>query len=119
MADTPNTPQQPDPMEQTTNISAFDWAQDQLQSLALTIWDILADLLLFIVDIFMELGLHVLAGVSSVFQLMDISQYISQLPPDVVSVISLTGIGTAVGMIMTAGAIRLLLQLVPFVRLGS
>lgn len=115
----PVTPPQGDPMDQTTGISAFDWLQDQIQSLGLTIWDILSDLLLLVVDLFMELGLFILSGLVSVFNLMDVSQYISQLPIEVVQVMSVTGLGTAIGMVMTAGATRLLMQLIPFVRLGS
>ncbi|MDA8521359.1 DUF2523 family protein [Acidovorax sp. NCPPB 4044] len=41
------------------------------------------------------------------------------LPPDVVTVMQSIGLGTALGIIGTAIGIRLLLQLIPFTRLGS
>jgi hypothetical protein len=41
------------------------------------------------------------------------------LPGDIVNIMGLLGFGDAANIIMTAISIRLLLQLIPFVRLGS
>jgi len=41
------------------------------------------------------------------------------VPPDVIIVLQSIGLGTALGIITGAIVIRLLLQLIPFVRLGS
>ncbi len=41
------------------------------------------------------------------------------VPPDVITVMQSIGLGTALGIITAAIVIRLVLQLIPFVRLGS
>jgi len=97
----------------------FDWVTNLFKSLAVTIWDMLKDLLIFIVDIFMDLGFLILEGFQEALELIDLSQYISGLPSEVTFVLSATGLSQAVGMIMLAGTARLLMQLIPFVRLGS
>jgi hypothetical protein len=89
------------------------------KSLALTIYDILKDVLLFAFDLFISFGVLVLNGLAGVLQLVDLTSYVSGMPPEVLWIMSATGIGEAVGIVMTAGAARLLMQLIPFVRLGS
>lgn len=116
---TPADPELPIKDEPSTGSSVLDWLLDQLKSFALTLWDMFTDLLLFIVDIFMDLGMAILDGFSYVLELVDLSQYISGMPSEVMFVFDATGLGTAVGMVMTAGAVRLFMQLIPFVRLGS
>lgn len=102
-----------------TGIDTIDWLAVQFQSFVLTLWDIATDFLLLILDLFMDLGLVILNGFANVFELIDLSQYISGMPTEVQTVVANTGLGTAVGMVMLAGSARLLMQLVPFVRLGS
>lgn len=114
---TPETPVNTGP--EPTDIDMLDWLAVQFQSFILTLWDMLKDFLLLIVDLFMDLGLSILDGLASVLQLIDLSQYISGMPPEVQTVFANTGLGAAVGMVMLAGSTRLLLQLIPFVRLGS
>lgn len=41
------------------------------------------------------------------------------VPPDVITVLQSIGLGTALGIVTAAIVIRLVLQLIPFVRLGS
>lgn len=114
---TPETPVNTGPAP--TEIDALDWLAVQFQSFILTLWDMLKDFLLLIVDLFMDLGIAILNGLSSALQLVDLSQYISGMPGEVQAVFANTGLGTAVGMVMLAGTTRLLMQLIPFVRLGS
>lgn len=96
-----------------------EWLLIQLQSLALTIWDILTDFLLFILDSLMMLVTYILQGIQMSLEMLDISQYLSGAPPEVLYGLSQSGIGSALGIVMVCGAIRLSLQLIPFVRLGS
>ncbi len=97
----------------------FDWIFDLFKSLALTVFDMLKDLILFIVDIFMTLGFAILEGLAETLELMDLTKYVDSMPAEVSFVLSATGLSQAVGMIMAAGTVRLLMQLIPFVRLGS
>jgi hypothetical protein len=97
----------------------FDWVTDLVKSLALTVWDMLKDLLLFIVDIFMTLGFAILEGFAETLELIDLTKYVDSMPAEVSFVLSATGLAQAVAMIMAAGTARLLMQLIPFLRLGS
>ena len=49
----------------------------------------------------------------------DITNYINGMPTEVLGIVNAIGLGEAIGMIMAAGTARLLMQLIPFVRLGS
>lgn len=97
----------------------FAWIVVQAKSALLTLWDMFTDLLLFIVDLFMSVGLIALEGMSEALQLVNITNYINAMPADVLGVVNAIGLGEAIGMVMAAGTARLLLQLIPFVRLGS
>jgi hypothetical protein len=105
--------------EAPTGFYPLDWLLNQFKSFALTLWDIFTDFFLFLIDAVMSAGMLLLNGFSSFFELIDISKYISSMPTEILFVIDATGLGTAIGMVMTAGTIRLFLQLIPFVRLGS
>lgn len=124
---TPNPTPDPDtvnpeslPISDDPNSAGIlDFALDLLKSFALTLWDMFTDLLLYIVDKFVDLGFFILSLFSDVFELINLSKYIDAMPPEVHFVFTATGLSQAVGMIMLAGTARLLMQLIPFVRLGS
>lgn len=97
----------------------FGWVLVQLKSFLLTLWDILTDILLMVVDLFMSVGLYALEGMSEALQLINITNYINGMPTEVLGIVNAIGLGEAIGMIMAAGTARLLMQLIPFVRLGS
>lgn len=97
----------------------FGWILVQIKSFALTLWDILTDILLMVVDLFMSVGLYALEGMSEGLELINITNYINDMPPEVLGIVNAIGLGEAIGMIMAAGTVRLLMQLIPFVRLGS
>ena len=46
-------------------------------------------------------------------------QAFGEIPADVVNILSLLGVGQAIGIVVSALVIRFVLQLIPFVRLGS
>lgn len=99
--------------------SLTDWLVAQFQSFFLTLWDAAGDFFLWIMDMVMTLGVTILNGVTSVLELTDFTQYLSMMPIETLNIIQLLGLPTCVTMIMTAASIRLLMQLIPFVRLGS
>lgn len=105
--------------EAPTGFYPLDWLITQIKSFALTLWDMFKDFFLFVTDTVMTAGIELLNGMAYAFELFDLSQYTSSMPSEVLFILDATGVGTALGMIMTAGAIRLLMQLIPFVRLGS
>lgn len=105
--------------EAETGVYILDWALTQVKSLALTLWDMFKDLLIFVADTVMTAGMLILEGFAEVLKLVDLTSHIGGMPAEVQYVMSVTGLGAALGIVMTAGAARLLMQLIPFVRLGS
>lgn len=92
---------------------------DFLYSLVLTVQVMLKDLFFFITDTLMAFSLVIADFLGSFLEGLDITQYIDALPIEVASIMSLIGIGEATGMVVTCLVVRLILQLIPFVRLGS
>jgi hypothetical protein len=88
-------------------------------SLLLSLLVMLKDLFYFILEQVFDLALLVLDGMGALFSGLNISQYMSALPAQTISIISVIGLGEAMGMIVTCLSIRMLLQLIPFIRLGS
>lgn len=91
---------------------------DLLKSLVLTLWDMLADFFIFLFDIIFQFVLLLLDGLFTMFGALNIIQYID-FPPDVTNIIGLIGLGQCMSFIVVALTIRFVLQLIPFVRLGS
>ena len=51
--------------------------------------------------------------------LTSLADTVGPLPASLINVLSLLGVGTAISIILAAISIRLVLQLIPFTRLGS
>ena len=100
----------------------IDWSDRliyQLKALALTIQVFIKDAFLWFFEQTMILSTLVLEGMGDLFSGLDITQYFSAIPPEVSWVMNQLGVGEATGMIVSAIAIRIMLQLIPFTRLGS
>lgn len=107
-------------MEVLKPIADFgNWLIDILMSFALTIFELIKDAFLIIFDMFLGLTVVLLDGVGTAMQSIEITQYFSALPGEVQGVLAAVGLGEAVGLIVAALGIRILLQLIPFTRLGS
>lgn len=94
-------------------------AKDFFYSLILSLQTIIKDIFIWFFDSVMGLAVMLLGGMGDVFSSLNVAQYINGIPSDVASVLSLIGLSEATGMIIIAITIRLMLQLVPFTRLGS
>lgn len=99
--------------------SLTGWFESIVQSCLLTIWDAEVDFFLWALDISMRLGTKILNGLTSVLSFTDITQYINMMPPVVLNMLQLLGIPTAITMIMTTYATRVVLGMIPFIRLGA
>lgn len=108
-------------MEALAKWFASSWAgfKDLLKATVNTIFDAFKDLFYFIFEILLDFGIGLLDLFSDALAIMDPIQYLSMIPADVKNIMGLCGMGEAMAMVMTAIGIRLLLQLIPFVRLGS
>lgn len=78
----------------------------------------ITDTFFWLLDKLMDLALFALNGLGS-FAQFDPTSYFSLLPAEVINFMGLIGFGEALTIIMSAIGIRLVLQLVPFTRLGS
>ena len=87
--------------------------------LFLTLITVLEDLFFWIINTIFNGVVHVLSGLSNLFGQMDVSSYISSVPSQVSWVFIQVGLPNALLIISSAIGIRLILQLIPFVRLGS
>jgi hypothetical protein len=108
----------------------FDWVADQVNS----VWDkikaiieklfdefeeMFKDLLIYVVDTFLDLTTSILESIAIDFSVFDPSSYISSMPAEVSQIIGMIRIPEAIGIIVAAIAIKMLLQLIPFTRLGT
>ena len=92
---------------------------DFLWRLVLSVYDLLKDFFIWIMESLMDIGIALLDVVGSMMSGLDIAQYMSFLPPETISILSQIGFSQAMGMIVTCLSIRFLLQTIPFVRWGS
>lgn len=88
-------------------------------SVLLSVWDMTIDLLCFIFEIIFSLVVSLVDGLGGVFSSFSLLQYLSVLPDDMINVMALIGINEVSSIIVSALIVRFVLQLIPFVRLGS
>lgn len=93
--------------------------KDFVWSCFLSLIEMLKDVAIWIFESLLEIVLLAINGLSSLFGTLDVTQYLTALPPEVRNILGLIGIDTASQMIVLALLIRMTLQLIPFTRLGS
>lgn len=94
------------------------WIGDLAVAVFTALWDFVRDAACWPFEQFMDV---VVTAVQAV-DLSGFSQYVhvwSDLPPELVNILGLLGVGHASAIIVMAIGIRLVLQLIPFTRLGS
>lgn len=89
------------------------------QNLIDSAWLMLQDFFIWAFENGLGLAIPAINALSEVADLVDFTQYISALPPEVIGVAGAVGIGEASAIVVTSLIIRITLQLIPFVRLGS
>ena len=93
------------------------WIGELFVSVFVALWEMITDVFCWVVE-------QLLKVVTSALQAIDFNglfgyAQVATLPGEIMNVLGLLGVGTAITIILTAIAIRLGLQLIPFVRLGS
>lgn len=96
----------------------FEALFDKLDQLLNTFFDMLKDVFYWVIDTVLGLAMTLLSGVMGNPEL-SLAQYFTALPPETRDVIARIGLAEALAVIAGAIVIRLLLQLIPFTRLGS
>ncbi len=104
----------------------WDWIVVQFETLVNAIYNVyvsirnvLFDIPPWILDQVLSIASALLGSVLAILEPIDISQYLSSLPSEVSWTLSMIGIPQCLAIISTAIVVRLLLQLIPFTRLGS
>lgn len=92
------------------------WVSDLWVAIFVAAWDLVKDGFSWLFD-------QVLSVAVAAITAIDLSGITAQawgsIPGDIGNILSLLGVGTAITMITAAITIRIGLQLIPFVRLGS
>lgn len=78
---------------------------------------LLKDVFFGIFESILQLITFLVSGID--FGFITSLNYIALLPPDLINIMALVGAGEALAIITGAITVRLIMQLIPFVRLGS
>ncbi|EKL9831859.1 DUF2523 domain-containing protein [Vibrio alginolyticus] len=104
----------------------MDWLVDLfnkllvfLYQLLVSLFNMLKDLFFWAVEQVMEMVNMLLSGVFALFAPVDMSQYMTSIPPTVSWVMAAVGLPQCLSIILAAITVRLMLQLIPFTRLGA
>ncbi|EPM7911961.1 DUF2523 family protein [Vibrio alginolyticus] len=104
----------------------MDWLVDLfnkllvfLYQLLVSLFNMLKDLFFWAVEQVMDMVNMLLSGVFALFAPVDMSQYMTSIPPTVSWVMAAVGLPQCLSIILAAITVRLMLQLIPFTRLGS
>ncbi len=104
----------------------MEWLVDLLNKLLVFLYQLLISLVNMLKDLFfwaveqiMAMVNLLLSGVFSLFAPVDMSQYMTSIPPTVAWVMAAVGVPQCLSIILAAITVRLMLQLIPFTRLGS
>lgn len=92
---------------------------DFVWRIVLSIYDMLKDFFIWILEQLSNVGLMVLNGLGSMFTGLDVGSYWGAIPPETAYFLNIIGLSQAMGMIITCLGIRIILQMIPFVRWGS
>ena len=94
------------------------WFSDLTIAVFVAAWDILRDVLTWPVEQLLDLAKIAIESIDVSVITTNLSAW-GSLPTEVSNILGLLGAGTAATIITSAIAVRLVLQLIPFVRLGS
>ena len=96
----------------------FEWVIDLVKAVFVAGWDFIKDGVCWAFDGLLGIVLSAINSVD-VSGVTNVSGSWGSLAPEVVNALGLVGIGQASSIILAAIGIRLVLQLIPFTRLGS
>lgn len=98
-------------------VDVIKWFADIFIAVFKALWDLVTDLFSWIFDQLMSLVVSALSAID----LVGLNNYNPQtgFTSEMLNIMGLIGLGEASAIIVTAIGIRLILQLIPFTRLGS
>lgn len=96
----------------------FDWIPQAFKGIFLDLWEIIKDAFVYTIGQLLDLAIGA-ANAVDLQGLPNVAGAWAGLPPGVVDVLSAIGLTQAVSIVVSAIGVRLVLQLIPFTRLGS
>lgn len=97
--------------------AVLTWVGDLFKAVFVSLWDLLSDAASWVFEQVLGVAVSAVAAVDT-SGLSSASGW-GSLPAEVINILALLGVAQAVGIIVAAIGIRLVLQLIPFTRLGS
>lgn len=99
-----------------TITGAIEWLLGLVKDVFLAVWDFASDVISYALEQVLGVVVTLVGGIST----SGIPTFsLAGLPDSMVNVLGLLGLGSCLSVIATAIGIRLAMQLIPFVRLGS
>lgn len=93
------------------------WFADLFVSVFVSVWDMVKDAFSWLFEQVLTVAISAVGAIDT-SALSGLGGW-GSIPGDILNVLGLLGVGTAVSIISAAILIRIALQLIPFVRLGS
>lgn len=101
-------------------VSRFgEWLLSLVKLVLKTLWDMVDDLLCWLVDVVFSIADATFTGLGMPNLAEEMAKAMSGLPPEVLGLFGAVGLDYAFGIVVLAYVVRFVLQLIPFVRLGS
>ena len=94
------------------------WIGDLFVAVFVALWDLVKDAFAWLFEQVLKVAISAIGAIDT----SAINAYAAQvgtLPAELLNILGLLGVGTAISIITAAILIRMGLQLIPFVRLGS
>ena len=98
--------------------SAFDYLFYLIESFALTLLDIIKEAFYWMYEQVLTFAFSMIQSFDSVIN-WNPAAYFSSLPPVMINMLGLVGLGTCTQIIISSLIVRFILQTIPFVRWGS
>lgn len=94
------------------------WFADLFIAIFVAIWDVVKDAFSWLFEQVMKIAVDAISTID-LGGIGGFSSSVGSIPADLMNILALLGVGRAITIITAAIGIRIVLQLIPFTRLGS
>ncbi len=98
---------------------ALQWLLDLVKTAFLVLWDLLVDLVCFVLDALLGVAVALVQAIPVDLQGFNPNTYLQGAPAEFLGMLVAIRVPEAIGIIVVALGVRFVLQLIPLVRLGS
>lgn len=100
-------------------VGVLQWLFDLVKTVFLVFWDLLVDLICFVLDALLGFAVSLIQALPVDLQGFNPNSYLQGAPAEFLGMLVAIRVPEAIGIIVVALGIRFALQLIPFIRLGS